>query len=202
VSGVGSPVVGAVLTGGASSRMGRDKAFVEVDGRLLVAVGVQAMVEAGADPVLVVGGDRVGLARAVPDATYVPDLAPGEGPLGALLTAFDAAVAVASVRDPIVVIVACDMPRLDAATVTALLGALHQAPRAGAALALADGRPQPLTGAWRPQLVVGPMREAFSAGERAPRRVLPRLEVVGVAGLRAEALADVDRPEDLRRYAP
>jgi molybdopterin-guanine dinucleotide biosynthesis protein A len=200
VGGRSARLVGAVLTGGASRRMGRDKALVDVGGRPLVAVGVQAMADAGADPVLVVGGDRLGLARAVPGAVYVEDRTPGEGPLGALLTAFAAAAAIDP--DPIVVVTACDMPAVDAATITALVTALRVAPEAAAALALADGRPQPLTGAWRPRLAAAAMEAAFASGERAPRRVLADLGVVEVGGLVPSALADVDRPEDLQRYAP
>lgn len=203
----GDPVVvGAVLTGGASRRMGTDKALVEVAGRPLVAVAAAALRAAGADPVLAIGGDPATLRTADHELRPVPDGHPGEGPLGGLLTAFAAAAAVAGDgpavdRELVVVVVACDMPALDGATVGALLDALAADPDADLAAAMADGRPQPLTAAWRPRRAGPILAAAFAAGERAPRRLLDRLHVVGVSGLDPEALADVDRPEDLRRYA-
>ena len=62
-------------------------------------------------------------------------------------------------------------------------------------------RVQPLTGAWRPTRAAAILQRAFDAGVRAPRLVLPDLDIVTVEGLADEALVDVDRPEDLERYA-
>ncbi len=66
---------------------------------------------------------------------------------------------------------------------------------------MTEGGLQPLTGAWRPTRAAGALQRAFDAGVRAPRLVLPELDIVAVAGLADEALVDVDRPEDLERYA-
>ena len=93
---------GAVLAGGASRRMGSDKAFAEVGGRPLVARAADTLARAGADPVAVVGGDAAGLARL--GLHRVPDRWPGEGPLGGLITALDTS------PRPVTVIVACDLP--------------------------------------------------------------------------------------------
>lgn len=67
---------GLVLAGGASSRMGRDKALLLRHGRTLLEQAVQRLQAAGADPVLV-SGDR-------PAYDSVPDEEPGLGPLGGL----------------------------------------------------------------------------------------------------------------------
>jgi len=208
-------LVGAVLVGGASRRMGVDKAVLEVGGRTLVEVAVAALAAAGAHPVLLVGDPPAGARPPVPGATAVPDRYPGEGPLGGLITALAAASAPvpaepdlaagtvdrADYPDVVVVVVACDMPAFDAASAAALARSLADTPGAAAAAAVVDGRPQPLTAAWRPAVALPVLRAAFADGERAPRRVLPRLEVVEVHGLDPRALHDVDRPEDLRRYA-
>jgi molybdopterin-guanine dinucleotide biosynthesis protein A len=100
-----------------------------------------------------------------------------------------------------VVVVACDMPAFDSSSARRLAEALLAAPDAAVAAAVVDGRPQPLTAAWRPAVALPVLTAAFAAGERAPRRVLPLLEVVEVEDLDPSALRDVDRPDDLHRYA-
>ena len=79
---------GAVLAGGASPRMGRDKALIEIDGVAMVTIAVEALRAAGAADVWVVGGDR-GAIEAL-GHRWVPDLHPGEGPLGGVITAKNA----------------------------------------------------------------------------------------------------------------
>jgi molybdenum cofactor guanylyltransferase len=185
---------GAVLAGGASRRMGRDKALVEApDGRALVLVGVDALAAAGAVEVVVVGGDERAL-RGL-GVAWVPDLHPGEGPLGGILTAL------AATRADLVVVMACDMPGVGRGVPAALVSALAASPESGVALATVGERDQPLTACWRRSIAAPVLGAAFAAGERAPRKVLPALGAVRVGGLPLEQLVDVDSPEDLRRYA-
>jgi len=191
--------LGAVLTGGASRRMGTDKARVVVGGRALAAIAADALWAAGATDVVLVGGDAPALVEVVPGARVVADRHPGEGPLGGILSAFDHVGATHPGVD-LVAVVACDMPRLDGHAITALVEAVGADPTAAAAAAVVAGRPQPLTAVWRPAVAGPVLREAFAAGERAPRRVLPRLRLVGVHGLDT-AVVDVDSPADLARYA-
>jgi molybdopterin-guanine dinucleotide biosynthesis protein A len=174
--------------------MGRDKALVELrPGVALAEVGVAALRRAGASDVTVVGGDRDALLqRGLP---WRPDRHPGEGPLGGIVTALGGAAT------DLVVVMACDMPEVGADVPGALVDALAAAPAAAVAVALSGEREQPLTACWRRPLALPALEAAFAAGERAPRRVLPSLRVVAVPGLPADQLADVDVPEDLRRYA-
>ena len=182
---------GAVLAGGASTRMGTDKALLAVRGEPLAVTAVRALRAAGAASVQVIGdGPRLGLlgldARA--------DDHPGEGPLGGIVTALRLAEC-----DPVVVL-ACDMPDIDASVVAAVVTALAADPEADVAVPVVDGRRQILTAAYR-RRTLDQLRDAFDAGERAPRRVVERLRVVEVGDLDPGRLADVDRPSDLRRYA-
>lgn len=94
-------VVGVVLAGGASRRMGRDKAALLIGGEPLLRRAVERLRLALAE-VMVVGGSA--LAPLAPDTRIVADGWPGRGPLGALATAFGATDA------DWVVMVACDMP--------------------------------------------------------------------------------------------
>ncbi len=111
---------GAVLCGGRSTRMGRDKAMVEVDGVPMAGRVAAALRAAGCHPVLAIGGDAPALAAIGLDA--VADDHPGEGPLGGILTAlrcFEPMPASAQA----VVIVSCDVPWLTPAVVRALVDA-------------------------------------------------------------------------------
>ena len=185
---------GAVLAGGASRRMGSDKALVDAPGgRPLVVVGVEALRAAGAFEVVVVGGDGPALqALGLP---WVPDHFPGEGPLGGIVTALHAT------RADLVVVMACDMPGVGPEVPAELVRALAAAPGAGVAVAVVGDREQPLTACWRRSVALEVLTSAYDAGERAPRFVLAALNLVRVDGLPPAQLVDVDWPEDLRRYA-
>lgn len=77
---------GAVLCGGASRRMGRDKALISLEGRALAVRVAEAVAAAGASGVVAVGGDLDGLRAA--GLAAVPDRdGPGAGPLAGIVTA-------------------------------------------------------------------------------------------------------------------
>jgi molybdopterin-guanine dinucleotide biosynthesis protein A len=189
-----APFTGVVLTGGRSVRMGADKAFLVPDdgGPELVVRALHALEDAGARVVLAVGRrsrrlDELGFLA-------VDDLPPPSGPLGGLLTGL------AHATDPVVVVLTCDMPAIDATTVLALRRALDDHPEADAAIPVSGGRRQVLTAAYRTR--ARPALEAsFEAGERSVRRAVEALAVHEVLDLDPDLLADVDRPEDLARYA-
>lgn len=94
-------VVGVVLAGGASRRMGREKAALPIGGEPLLRRAVSRLRLALAD-VLVIGAASV--APLVPDTRIIADAWPGYGPLGALATALQATDA------EWVLLTACDMP--------------------------------------------------------------------------------------------
>jgi molybdopterin-guanine dinucleotide biosynthesis protein A len=174
---------GAVLTGGRSRRMGRDKAFVGVAGEPMVVRVVRALRVAGAVEVVAVGGDEDRLLAADLDR-FRADLYPGEGPLGGVLVALEQA------SSPLVVVVACDMPDLTAAAVQTIVVALGADPSLAVAVA------EPLCAAWRPQRALPILRRAFAAGERAMTAAIALLPHVAVT-VDAAALRNVNRPGDL-----
>jgi molybdopterin-guanine dinucleotide biosynthesis protein A len=175
---------GAVLVGGRSSRMGTDKALVEVDGVPMAARVANALVEAGAAAVTLVGGQDRGL-----QWRHVQDLHPGDGPLGGIVTALTAA----DLPTDVVVAVACDLAWLDAPTVAAVVGGL--ADGADVAFAHTDRR-QPLCAAWRRSSTAELLRRAFDGGERAPHRAVAGLICRDVP-VAAGTLRNVNAPEDL-----
>jgi molybdopterin-guanine dinucleotide biosynthesis protein A len=179
---------GAVLTGGASSRMGADKALLRVQGEALVLRACRAL--AAATEVFTVGGDLDGLGALGLDAR--PDRHPGEGPLGGILTALGAAA------NDLVVVLSCDLLAPSDRVVATLVAALVADDRFAVAVPVVDGYRQPLVAAYRRRASV-PLGEAFARGERSPLRALATVDVVEVEGVAAAEVQDADRPEDLNR---
>ncbi|HEX6381170.1 MAG TPA: molybdenum cofactor guanylyltransferase [Acidimicrobiia bacterium] len=185
---------GLLLTGGASRRMGEDKALIEVGGRRLVDHAA-ALLTAVADPVIEVGPGWSGLPAVREDP-------PGSGPLAAL--GAGAASLRAAGHDGAVLVLAVDMPRVG----VELLRLLARRPGTATAVPRAGGHPQPMCARYGPD-VLAAVDERLAAGGRSLRDLLETLAASGavswvepeewepVAG--PEAFADVDTPEDLRR---
>jgi molybdopterin-guanine dinucleotide biosynthesis protein A len=189
-----SAVAGLLLTGGASRRMGTDKALLEVEGRRLVDRAAD-LLAAVADPVIEVGPGWS-------DLPAVREAPPGSGPLAALSAG--AAALRAAGHDGPVLLLAVDMPRVGVDLLRLL------AERAGPATAVprAGGHPQPMCARYGVD-VLAAIDERLAAGGRSLRNMLETMAASGavawvepeewepVAG--AEAFSDVDTPEDLRR---
>jgi molybdopterin-guanine dinucleotide biosynthesis protein A len=180
---------GAVLCGGSSSRMGADKALIELDGAAMARRVGDALLAAGATRVVAVGGDADAL-RAL-GLEVVPDLHPGEGPLGGILTALDALGADVG----LVAVLACDLVDPDPAAVRAVVrhAAEHDVDVAAPAV---DGRRHLHHAVWR-SAVLPRITAAFAAGERAPRRAVAALRVGEVPGIDPARVADADDPAAL-----
>ena len=178
---------GAVLAGGDSRRMGTDKAFASCGGRPLAGIARAALVEAGATEVLSVGGDLRRLSRL--GFVAIADDAPGEGPLGGVLTALRAAAA------GWVVVLSCDLPYASARTVRELLS--HTGDDTDAVVPLLSGRPLPTHAVWRRDCREV-LQAVFAGGERRLTAALEALRVRAVVVQRPDTLRDVDTPDELR----
>lgn len=182
-----------VLAGGASRRMGRDKAVLVVDGERLVDRMVGRMATVG-DRVMVASGPRpLGRADEVADA-------PGcTGPLAGILGALRQDGA------GLLGIVPVDAPLTDPRLLHRL-AVLCQQGRRSAAVATADGHVQALHAVIARDAT--PAIEArVAAGERSPRALLGWLDarlvdVDGWGDLDEDGrfARDWDRPEDLPRH--
>lgn len=173
-------LVGLVLAGGRSSRMGRDKAMLPWGEGSLLAHMRQLLHEAGATRVLISGDYREDSAMA--------DLTPDLGPLGGL-----ASVA-KRLPDCSLLVVPVDMPRLS----PALLHSLCASP---ATCACFHGHPLPLWLRINPALrmVLTRLLAAPPAG-RSLRALHAALhgEFVALPARRASELRDADTPEEWR----
>jgi molybdenum cofactor guanylyltransferase len=99
-----SQVDAFILAGGKGSRMGRDKASLEIAGKSLVARAAQMLTPIAAT-VTIVAEERRAAEFGLPVLT---DCWPGAGPLGAIATAL------MSASNPWVFVLACDMPFVNA----------------------------------------------------------------------------------------
>ena len=174
---------GYVLTGGASSRMGRDKGMLPYRGGTLVEAVARAVKDAAGSAVL------VGHPESNPGA--IPDLYPGQGPLGGILTALH------HTRAEWNLIVACDMPELDGPM---LRGLLERAEREEVDALLPvgpSGLPEPLCAVYRLRV-----REALDAAfARGVRKIKAALgDRMRTAPVHWE-FHNVNTPEDWARYA-
>jgi len=179
-------VLGVVLCGGASRRMGRPKPFVQVDGVAMARRVADALLAGGCSAVVAVGGDPEAIETIGLDT--IPDGWPGEGPLGAVVTALETAGARGFVR---LVVAPCDLPFVDPASVAGLL-----AVEGDVVVAEAD-RVQPLLSAWSPTLAAR-LGAEFAGGERRILSVLDRLPTPPVrVTVPAAVLVNVNGPGDL-----
>ena len=107
---------GFVLTGGRSSRMGRDKALLPIEGSLLVERTAE-VVRAAAGSVMLIGAPE---RYAHLGISVLPDLVENFGPICGLHTALN------MTRADWNLVVACDMPSLTAGFLSDLLAAAQQ----------------------------------------------------------------------------
>jgi molybdopterin-guanine dinucleotide biosynthesis protein A len=98
-------IIGLILAGGLSSRMGEDKALMEIDGQSMLDRTAHILLSMGVERV-VVSGARLG---------GVPDRWPEAGPVGGLASAADV------LPDADLLVVPVDMPRLGYAVLAPLL---------------------------------------------------------------------------------
>ena len=175
-------VSGAILTGGASRRMGRTKALVEIDGMPMASLVCQALRDVRCEEIFLVGGDPDELSAL--DLTVVADRHPGEGPVGGVITALHHASTDA------VLVVACDLPFLTDDTMRRLLA------RAGSAhvVVARTDRIQPTIALW-PRSALADIERAFASGTRSMHRLLDEFDLCEVPVDPAEVV-NVNSPED------
>ncbi|WP_370324100.1 molybdenum cofactor guanylyltransferase [Euzebya sp.] len=184
-------ISGVVLAGGASRRMGRDKALIPVDGARLVDRAVRCLRQV-ADDVVVASGPR-----RIPDVAVpqVPDRPADVGPLGGLVAGLVA------VEHDLAAVLAVDLADPD----PGLLGALADRWAGEPALIpSADGRPQPLHAVWAATaamglavLVADGVRSVARAAEALGATVLDEATSSALSG-HARWARNLNRPEDLR----
>jgi len=182
---------GLLLTGGSSRRMGRDKAELVVAGERLADRSARVL-SAVCDPVLEVGPGRSALDGVVDDEARA-------GPLAALVTGTTALRA--SAYNGAVVLLGVDLPFVS----EPLLRLVASHPAADTVVPIAGGMRQSCCARYAPD-ALDTAAALVERGERALHTLLSTVPVLDIsenewrAVAPADALADIDTPEDLLRY--
>ena len=182
-----APIYGLLLSGGASQRMQRDKAQLSYAGepqllrawRVLSAVTERAFVsvrEAQRDDPL-----RAQLPQLV-------DTYDAVGPAAGILSAQDAYPEAAWL------VIACDLPRLDEATLRTLIAARDPAKDATVFTSRFDDLPEPLCALWEPSSHAR-LKQRYDAGSYCPRKALIQSDIV-LLPAPGEALDNINTPEE------
>lgn len=184
---------GVVLAGGASSRMGRDKALVEIDGRPMIVHVAEALSDGGCSPVWCQGGDPVGLGRL--GFEVVPDDDTGRpgrsGPIAAIATAL------ANSPATMVVVAACDLPDLTGDLVRSLVRVSMDS---GAVAVATNAGRRHLVAAW-PTASLAELVRAIDQGVASYAGALAELGAVDVE-VPSGVVRNVNLPSDLPGRGP
>ena len=183
---------GFLLAGGLSSRMGRDKALLELGGETFIE-RIAGALHPHVRAIRIVG--RAGEWRGIPG---IEDLRPGLGPLAGIETAL------AHTPQGAAFLVACDLPLASGELLALIARRASLAPRSIVVPADADGRVAPLCGVY-PKAALEAVSRLLDAGERRPRALLERFPAL-VVGFEEYAhlpgaprlLRNVNTPEEHR----
>ena len=190
-----------VLGGGRSSRMGRDKMRVEVDGKPLLARTVDAALS-WASHVVVVAPEGSWRGEEDDRVSFTLEDPPLGGPAAGIRAGLQQVLtligdAESKVDDCEVLILAGDLANPHRA-VAALSPAVNHAD--GVVLEDREGWPQFLAGRYRLNSLQGAFEAAGSVRDRSVRSVLRGLDVALVQ-VPLQVTADMDTPEDLALYS-
>lgn len=169
---------GFVLTGGRSTRMGRDKALLELSGRPLVLQTVAQLRPLVAEVTLVGAPERY----RDHGVLTLADCELDRGPLAGLVTALGAS------RHDWNIVVSCDLPYLEGRFLEFLLQRAAEDSTADAIIPRTEDHWQPLCGVYH-RRCLGAFAEVLSAGESKIARALARVRVRTIS------------PDELRRFA-
>jgi molybdenum cofactor guanylyltransferase len=191
---LGAPLYGLVLTGGRSQRMGQDKAGLaygdepqlERAMRLLSGFVQRAYVSVRADQAMDPLRARFAQIR---------DRHQELGPIAGLVAAQ------AEHPDVAWLVLACDLPLLDAPTLQHLIASRATVRMATAYRSSHDGLPEPLCAIYEPASRE-PLAAWVAAGKNCPRKFLLNIDTELLAEPNPRALDNVNTPQEYGRIMP
>jgi molybdopterin-guanine dinucleotide biosynthesis protein A len=185
-------VTGFILAGGKSTRMGTDKAFIEFEGRTLLARAFDLARSVTPNVSIVGAGEKF-----APFAPVVEDIFPDRGPLGGIHAALRAS------QTELNFMLAVDMPFLSVTFLQYLGGEARTAAGATVIVPRSDGRRQPLCAVYRPRFA-DVAEQALLAGRNRIDSLFDAIEtrVIGEdelarAGFPSPIFRNLNTPEQL-----
>jgi molybdopterin-guanine dinucleotide biosynthesis protein A len=193
ISGENSRIKGLVLAGGKSTRMGTDKGLLTWHGKPQRYYMADMLRQVCADVFISCRNEQAaeiqtaGYAPLTDDARFA-----GQGPSAAIVSAFLAHPGATWL------VVACDLPLLDASTLTHLLA--HRDPQKIATTFESpyDGLPEPLITIWEPAaytILLSKLQEGY----KCPRKVLINNDTAIIRPPYPDALANTNTPEEAEK---
>ena len=178
---------GLVLAGGRSERMQTDKGALHYHGLDQRQHTAAVLAEFCPDVRVSVRPDQAGELPA--GLTALPDTFLGLGPLGGILSAFQA--------DPNAawLVLACDLPFLTRETLEFLVANRQPARMATTFKSPWDAFPEPLVSIWEPRSY-GQLLRFLSLGYSCPRKALINADIELLSSPRPEELRNVNTPEE------
>ena len=183
-----APLYGLVLTGGLSSRMGQDKAALHYQGHSQLARAMALLAPHVERAFVSVRADQ----RADPlrgGFEQIADTRENLGPIAGLLAAQE------RFPDSAWLVLACDLPLLDAATLAHLLKARAPEREATAFRSSNDGLPEPLCAVYEPGSHAR-LASYVGRGRQCPRRFLMEADVLLLEEPNPHALDNANTPEE------
>jgi molybdenum cofactor guanylyltransferase len=179
-----------VLAGGKSSRMGRDKGLMEIEGKYMVTFILDLLAELGIETKLIAhqkGYKELG-------HRVIPDLIPEQGPMGGLHTALE------DNKKAYILLLSCDMPFLPKEAVQKLLGTVRDQEIVAAEI---NGRMNPLCAIYKGELKEK-VKVNLASGKLRMQEFIKECqhEIVGMDELVDQApkrFLNINTPEDLEK---
>lgn len=183
------PLKGLILSGGYSTRMGRDKALIKHDGQNLVERTARLLKQVTGEVHLSVRADQLDV-RAAHGLPMIADSMSGIGPMAGILSAMDLDPAAAWL------VLGCDLPAMSLNTLKQLVEERDPWKAASCLNSPTDGMPEPLCAIWEPRSRQA-LYSMLGLGRRCPRAVLLNASVKRITAREPQALFNMNRPQDL-----
>lgn len=187
------PLFGLVLAGGASLRMGRDKAALDYHGRPQLRWAYELLGVACQQVFVSVRADQ----RHEPTRSSLPQIVDAHSGIGSIAVGPIAGISAAldSNPDAAWLVLACDLPFLSTDTLKHLVMHRDSARIATAYRSSHDGLPEPLCAIWEPQ-AREPVARWIALGKQCPRKLLINSDVALLDQPHPRALDNINTPDE------
>ncbi len=174
-----------ILAGGKSTRMGKDKAFIQWKGKSFIQHSIDAVIQL-TDTILL-SGDEQRLSRF--RFEVVEDLEEGKGPVNGLASCFE------KVKTEYALVLSCDVPQIAMQDLKYLMS--EHSDNVDVTCYKYKGKSMPLIGVYNAS-AFPTFKNAIENGERKLFSVLGKLKVKSIEYKGVDGLMNINSPEDFK----